>query len=519
MKDIFNNFENRNDWENITIYAFCPSSLSLIWKKSPNGIWVRMGNYTSFNVVVEFLGAAGTIAAIEVPNPLLRLYVNSNKAFLEKLLDFLAEQQKDVVHIVPEQFVEQIKDLALKYSTQETLDAVNAYVTANDWKLKCKTKQGQEKADVSAGLEDGWICSDFCGVIFFKRIGDEIMAIYPSYSECISFQFRKKCYHVKLTSKSRNTLLTNYSSIIALLKHCSQLAEKETVGLQDYKESLRDVIKDYDSDETFECRTKEDEFYKISYKISNDIFYNPDTDSIRPEHRGDGFCMVLSDKEKEKILKTVHDFDAYIDNAHKKYVCASYGNGNKIYYTQYKDTIYYDYVVEYLDKPDYLNNQGIHITKISDEPTLCFANDESVLNHFFASTFDTYPIYMSAKENNDRLLELMMKDLAGFLLTDEEEKEVEKLSSGLYLRRLGYEHNKIYVIDGKSMNLRKFWQFLKESGYKVARWPYRESPRERSHNPMVNPHTKMGGETSPKDCEVISLNDFFKLFDIPEENS
>lgn len=113
----------------------------------------------------------------------------------------------------------------------------------------------------------------------------------------------------------------------------------------------------------------------------------------------------------------------------------------------------------------------------------------------------------------------MMKDLAGFLLTDEEEKEVEKLSSGLYLRRLGYEHNKIYVIDGKSMNLRKFWQFLKESGYKVARWPYRESPRERSHNPMVNPHTKMGGETSPKDCEVISLNDFFKLFDIPEENS
>lgn len=64
----------------------------------------------------------------------------------------------------------------------------------------------------------------------------------------------------------------------------------------------------------------------------------------------------------------------------------------------------------------------------------------------------------------------MMKDLAGFLLTDEEEKEVEKLSNGLYLRRLGYEHNKIYVIDGKSINRRKFWQFLQESGYKVARW-------------------------------------------------
>ena len=399
MKDIFNNFENRNDWENITIYAFCPSSLSLIWKKSPNGIWVRMGNYTSSNVVVEFLGAAGTIAAIEVPNPLLRLYVNSNKAFLEKLLDFLTEQQKDVVHIVPEQFVEQIKDLALKYSTQETLDAVNAYVTANDWKLKCKTKQGQEKADVSAGLEDGWICSDLCGVIFFKRIGDEIMAIYPSYSECISFQFRKKCYHVKLTSKSRKTLLTNYSSIIALLKHCSQLAENETVGLQDYKESLRDVIKDYDSDETFECRTKEDEFYKIF----NDIFYNPDTDSIRPESRGDGFCMVLCDKEKEKILKAVHDFDAYIDNAHKNYVCASYGNGNKIYYKQHKDTIYYDYVVEYLDKPDYLNTQGIHITKISDEHTLCFANDESVLNHFFASSFDTYPMEITVAAGGDEL--------------------------------------------------------------------------------------------------------------------
>ena len=506
MKKIFEKIENKEEW----IQKNNDGSF-LVWKKSLNGLIVLLRD----SAKVEFISAIGTITAFGIPESLLLLYLNENKVFLDKLQDFLTEQQKDVAHIVPEQFIEQIKDLALQYSTQTTLDTVNEYVTEKNWKLEIAPSPREDTrselrrlyvtADLSTGLEDGWTCSNFSyKPNFFKKIGNEIMAIFTDSYNCI-FHFPKTYFEVKFTKNSLKTLLTKYSDLNSMLKHCSQIAEKETVELQDLKESLTDVIKDYDCDGTFTCYLKKGKSYEL-----NGYYYTPDTNEIKDFYNKDSICMILSNKEKEDLLKAVHDFDAHINYVHKNYICASYGNDTKLYYKQRKDSIYYNYVVEYVNGPN-------HITK-RNYKSLTFVDEiDSIFNDEYFSKTSWHPIYISAKENNDRFMELMMKDRAGFILTNEEAKELEKLSKGEYLRRLGIEHNKLYVIDEKTIG---HSSLLNNSGYILGHWPFC-ARMVRSGNPMINPHTKRGHDTSPRDCKepVISFSEFLKLFEIPEENN
>ncbi|MBO7054296.1 MAG: hypothetical protein J6W37_02800 [Bacteroidales bacterium] len=515
MKKIFEKIENKEEW----IQKNNDGSF-LVWKKSLNGLIVRIVHYRHF--IVEFMGPLGTITALEIPEPLLPLYINDNKVFLDKLLEYLTEQQKDVAHIVPEQFFEQIKKLALQYSTKETLDAVNDYMKENNWKFT--EASPHEKRFINKEpltiLESGWTCSDFWEKLtFLKKVNDEvIMVVFPEHGfdfDTINFYLAHTDFRIAISKKSIKHLLQN-ANLYAMLRAFSQIAENENTDTQVFINYLTNLIKDSGNELKFRCTQKKNDTYEFkTHKKSISYCYNLKTDEIFDRYGNKKDDFILSDKEKDALIDAVHDFDAYIDNVHKNYICASYGNDTNIYYKRYEDSsIYYEYVVEYVAGP----NLDTHITEITCCLGPSIVDRDTTLSEtcFKNITFNTYPIYMSAKENNDRLMELMMKDLAGFLLTNEEAKELEKLSKGKYLRRLGVEHNKLYVIDEKSMNLNG--SLLSNSGYRLGHWPYC-ARMVRSGNPMINPYTKRGHDTSPRDCKepVISFSDFLKLFEIPEE--
>ena len=516
MKYLFEKIVNKDEWALIGKNDLC------VWKKSPNGLIVLLRDYSSQKAKVEFISAKGTITAFEIPESLLLLYINENKVFVEKLLEYLTEV-RNVIQIVPEQFFESIKDIALQYSTKETLDAVNDYMKENNWKFT--EASPHEKRFINKEpltiLESGWTSSDFWEKLtFLKKVNDEvIMVVFPEHRfdfDTINFYLAHTDFRITISKKSKKHLLQN-ANLYAMLRAFSQIAENENTDTQVFINYLTNLIKDSGNELKFRCTQKKNDTYEFeTRKESSSYYYNLKTDEIFDRYENKKENFILSNKEKDALIDAVRDFDAYIDNVHKNYICASYGNDTNIYYKRYENSIYYEYVVEYVAGP----NLDTHITEITCclGPSIVDWNTTLAETYFKNITFNTYPIYMSAKENNDRLMELMMKDLAGFLLTNEEAKELEKLSKGKYLRRLGVEHNKLYVIDEKTMKLNS--SLLYNSGYILGHWPYC-ARMVRSGNPMINPYTKRGHDTSPRDCKepVISFSDFLKLFEIPEENN
>ncbi len=316
MKKIFEKIVNKDEWTLRGNGNLC------VWKKSPNGLIVRLVRNNHYPwPIVEFTGAMGTIMVFEIREPLLMFYINHNKVFLEKLLDFLSEQQKDAERIVPEQFIGHIKDLALQYSTKETLDTIKEDIDKHGW-IFTQIIPGNDRYHNEPPLmilENGWTCSNFWqDITFFKKIkGEIIMVVFPHYFldfGAVTFYSIHTDFYVYISFNSAVHLLTN-ENLYAMLQEFLHMVENGSADTQGFITYLANSIKDVDNYIRFEFIQKENGSYVFGPKDStNYIFcYNPDTDVIRKRYRSQKEVFVLSDKEKEDIHKAVQDFDNFVD--------------------------------------------------------------------------------------------------------------------------------------------------------------------------------------------------------------
>ena len=320
MEKIFEKIINKDEWTLKDNGNLC------VWKKSPNGLIVRLVRTNHYPwPIVEFTGAMGTVTAFVIREPLLLLYINHNKVFLGKLLDFLSEQQKDVEHIVPEQFIGHIKDLALQYSAKETLDTIKEDIDKHGWTFT-QIIPGNDRYHNEPPLmilENGWTCSNFWqDVTFFKKInGEIIMVVFPHYFldfGAVTFYSIHTDFYVYISLNLAVHLLTN-ENLYAMLQKFLHMVENGSADTQGFITYLANSIKDVDNYIRFEFIQKENGSYVFGPKdsINYKFCYNPDTDVIRKRYHSQKEVFVLSDKEKEDIAKAVRKFDENNANANK----------------------------------------------------------------------------------------------------------------------------------------------------------------------------------------------------------
>lgn len=507
MEKLYEKIVDKDNW------VFINRGSLFIWKKSPNGLIVRLSYYKNCTIVAEFTNAKGTIAAFEIPESLLLLYINENKVFVEKLLVYLTEV-RNVIQIVPEQFFESIKDIALQYSTKETLEAVNEYAELHNWEFKIaepweKKYTNNEPVTI---LEGGWTYSDFgASLVFLKKIADEIITIKLSTRydfNIIQFYFIQTYFWLGFSKNSIKNLLKN-DNLYAILKYCSQVAENENIDAKDFVAYFTEIVKDCGCDYTFKCTLK----HGSSYVLGEHLIYNPETNETREwKVPRESSIFVFSDKEKESIRKAVQDFDNFVEYAHKNYICASFlpQRQMKIYFKKKENSIYYSYVGEYVTFIYLDGYRDIPRTVIGE--TFGSFGDKRHLGVRVLCPHPNNPLYVAAKVNNERQMELIMKDLLPGMpaLTNEEVKELKTLTKGNYLWRLGEEYNKKYFIDKNTVN----FKLLHDSRYGMAL----SSPSYPcDNNPWLNPHRKYADFTTKENGEVISFSEYLKLFEIPEE--
>lgn len=320
MEKIFEKIINKDEWTLKDNGNLC------VWKKSPDGLIVRLVRTNHYPwPIVEFTGAMGTVTAFVIREPLLLLYLNGNKVFLDKLHDFLTEQQKNVAHIVPEQFIEHIKDLGRQYSTKETLEAIK-----KDYKEYYQPiiqigpyHNSYHNEPPYMILEDGWTCSNFWhDLTFFKKInGEIIMVVFPHYFldfGAVTFYSIHIDFYVYISFYSAVHLLTN-ENLYAMLQEFLHMVENGSADTQGFITYLANSIKDVDNYIRFEFIQKENGSYVFGPKDSTNykFCYNPDTDVIRKRYHSQKEVFVLSDKEKEDIAKAVRKFDENNANANK----------------------------------------------------------------------------------------------------------------------------------------------------------------------------------------------------------
>lgn len=511
MEKLYEKIVEKDNW------VFKNRGSLFIWKKSPSGLIVRLSYYKNCTIVAEFTNAKGTIAAFEIPESLLLLYINENKVFVEKLLEYLTEV-RNVIQIVPEQFFESIKNIALQYSTKETLAAVNEYAGLHNWEFKIaepweKKYTNNEPLTI---LEDGWTCSDFgASLVFLKKIADEIITIKLSTQydfNIIQFYFIQTYFWLDFSKNSIKTLLKN-DNLYAILKYCSQVAENENIDAKDFVAYFTEIVKDCGCDYTFKCTLK----HGSSYVLGEHLIYNPETNETREwKVPRESSIFVFSDKEKEAIRKAVQDFDNFVEYAHKNYICASFlpQRQMKIYFKKKENSIYYSYVGEYLTAKC-IDLCPPETPRVVIGETLGSFYDKwrlsgRIVCHYLNPN-QKNPLYEAAKENNERQMELVMKDLLHEMpaLTNEEVKELKTLTKGNYLWRLGEEHNKKYFIDKNTVD----FKLLNVSRYGMTL----PSSYPGDNNPWLNPHRKYADFTGREEGEVISFSEYLKLFEIPED--
>ena len=231
-----------------------------------------------------------------------------------------------------------------------------------------------------------------------------------------------------------------------------------------------------------------------------------------------GEKAIVSDKHKEEIKEAINKFNRDLEDAHNNYICANFEKANfKIYYKRIKNTLNYDYFLE-LNKDSAMYESDYKETYIERSETeafrkrLNFFKNEELGDYY--SIISNNPIYLSAKENGERLLELRTKDLFSYL-SKGENKELEKLMNKPFLKRLGEKYNMYYAINPKEIDYKLLWN----SDIIIWHKPYFAMPGHTRDYYGINPHTKNGVDAVLKDSKPISFEEFLKLYEEDDDES
>ena len=232
-----------------------------------------------------------------------------------------------------------------------------------------------------------------------------------------------------------------------------------------------------------------------------------DNNSLKDEHN-EGFIIHyhINDDELNIIKNFTSEYKDQIDLAINSYHYAKYSKYNfTLYYQKEDNSNYYkmifknDNMIKIL-KPILSHKDVYHnlIMLLSLDELYEIENNKNILED---------PLYLSAIDNKERLLELRIKDEYK-LLTKEEWLELNQLLNQKILPSLKEEYNKNYYIKKEDID----FDLLDISGFQIWHRPY-FAMQGRTHEIFsINPYTKKVLDAAPLDAQTISFEEFLKIY-------
>ena len=265
------------------------------------------------------------------------------------------------------------------------------------------------------------------------------------------------------------------------------------------------------------CDEKEGEFYKLKCRIHqrgwDTYIYKPKEDHITK--LGDsGKVLYLSEDATSNIIETITRFEEEVDQSQNwKSVKAAFHDclisiyykqvegGDFAYYSEYGDAdITVKKIYKRYDPLSWLLCDVSHVINENSDKKI-----EVV--HCSKTTIKENPIYQATLEQKDELFTAVLKLHYG-IAEDDECSYLSKLFNYRILPSLPEEYNKDYVIEGGVD-----YSLLDHSGYSMWHRPYFAMPGSTHCRITLNPHTKYGLDAGKVDAEVITFQEFLKLFD------
>lgn len=126
-----------------------------------------------------------------------------------------------------------------------------------------------------------------------------------------------------------------------------------------------------------------------------------------------------------------------------------------------------------------------------------------------ADTIETSPLYLSAVENGDKVLQYDMEMMFG-----EPSQQARDFLTGIdnvrRLPRLSEAFDRDYVVVADTIDS----DILGRSCYRILHAPYYSMKGRTHRNWALNPHQKVGVDAAPCDSPSISFTDYLELFPV-----
>ncbi len=251
------------------------------------------------------------------------------------------------------------------------------------------------------------------------------------------------------------------------------------------------------------CYGKEKDKYLLKlFREKESHYYDFDYDN-NILSRYDG-AIDISEDDVIRIREVINNFSKQLEYAYKNYTLAYFDKINmKVYYKMNDDNFNYDYVR--IENDDILVGQTIffyHIYPFYKRE----GYTEEAMNYY--RDLNNNPIYLSAKEHNDRLIELRMKDKFSYI-SDDEVKEIESITKTKYIKRLNKAFNNDYVIFKLSD---EEYKIIKNSCFILLHMPAFAMRGNTRDYYEFNPYTKYGVDAAKNDSKPFSFNELLDKF-------
>ena len=270
------------------------------------------------------------------------------------------------------------------------------------------------------------------------------------------------------------------------------------------------------------CDRKLGDIYRVRCKIIQRgeklYLYKAGADFIAKDII-DGERMYLCPEAKKTVEKSVSDFEEWVYEARNSFIDITIpGIPTDIYYERIGLDVYNLMTISHGDgEEDIIISQDISlrdiIFKLIFEKNISENKEiEKLISNPDEETIKTHPLYMSAVEQGDELMQKKLK----LLFHCETKEDCEWLSEVLntkVLPRLSKEFDKDYFVDSDNITEDDL-HLLERSGFVIMHRPYFAMPGSTHSMWSLNPHRKSGTDAVRVGQEAITFADFMKFYDV-----
>ncbi len=271
-----------------------------------------------------------------------------------------------------------------------------------------------------------------------------------------------------------------------------------------------------------QCQEKIDDDYVLECRIiqrgKKEYYYTPGSHYISADSCPKGCRRLwLTDRSESQADLAVNGIESVIEKANADgwdYFSDNSADGVFALFYESISSFLYNCLLKYTDEGSHIHYKYIRSMTIGDIiHDAAWQQGETAISKLLQDTsadnITENPFYIAAADIGDMTLQCQIK--LHYRIADYDEcMYLSKITGEKILPPLPEEYDKMFYIDGSTVSSK----LLYNSGYSIWHRPCMGMGHEATYTKWrLNPHTKIGGDTAPRDAETISFDEYVKMIE------